>query len=237
MGGAPSTLLHEPSLLLGGADVLQTNFLDGIDAVISVCDKRPSSREGLAVLHINLADAPGTQLAPSFSEAAQFIHTARAAAGGGAVYIHCTAGISRSTTIAAAYLMALLGLTRNQALGHIHRCRETACPNEGFLQQLQQFEGAAATAVGEQLAALQLPNHDALKERDLRSVAESLRAASEAARIYSESKWFYRDDATPVPPQLLAFRCDPGDGNGPRVPVEISKRHSDPEENLAGTWL
>ena len=79
-------MLHEPSLLLGGADVLQTNFLDGIDAVISVCDKRPSSREGLAVLHINLADAPGTQLAPSFSEAAHFIHTARAAAGGGAAY-------------------------------------------------------------------------------------------------------------------------------------------------------
>ena len=103
MGGAPSTLLHAPPLVLGGADVLKPGSewtLEGnnIAACVSVCDKTPRPQSGLEILHINLQDKPETQLSPTFSEAAAFIHTARCA--GGAVYVHCTAGVSRSTTIA-----------------------------------------------------------------------------------------------------------------------------------------
>ena len=52
MGGAPSTLLQEPALMLGGADVLEDGgdgffATHGIGAVLSVCDKRPAEREGL----------------------------------------------------------------------------------------------------------------------------------------------------------------------------------------------
>ena len=143
MGGAPSTLLQEPALMLGGADVLEDGgdgffSTHGIGAVLSVCDKRPAEREGLQVLHINLPDHRDSQLAPLFAQAAEFIHTARAA--GTPVYVHCTAGISRSTTMCTAYLMSALGLSRGEALGHIHRCREAACPNEGFLEQLDAFD-------------------------------------------------------------------------------------------------
>eukprot|EP01043_Picozoa_sp_COSAG02_P048945 COSAG02_NODE_4865_length_4888_cov_2.731259_6_plen_255_part_00 len=183
------------------------------------------------MLHIDVKDVPDTQLGPMFAEAAVFIHTARARQR--AVYVHCTAGISRSTTIAAAYLMASLGLNRSQALGHIHRCRETACPNEGFLAQLHEFEGAAAAAVGQQLTALEIPSQAQLRERDLRTIAESLRAAEEAARVFHESILFFRDDGTPVPPELAALVCDPGDGNGSRVPADISKVDSDPVEHMA----
>jgi len=56
------------------------------------------------------------------------------------VYIHCQAGISRSTTTFCSYLMVWLGFNVKQALGHLHRCRECICPNRGFRQQLARFE-------------------------------------------------------------------------------------------------
>jgi len=56
------------------------------------------------------------------------------------VYIHCQAGISRSTTTFCSYLMVWLGFTVKQALGHLHRCRECICPNRGFREQLALFE-------------------------------------------------------------------------------------------------
>ena len=82
MGGAPSTLLHGPLLLLGGADVLKPGSdwtLEGnnIAACVSVCDNKPELREGLQILHIDLQDKPETQLVPTFAEAAAFIHAAR----------------------------------------------------------------------------------------------------------------------------------------------------------------
>ena len=226
MGGAPSTILHEPALLLGGVDALKQD--DGNDfladhriaAVVSVCDERPADRDGLNVMHINLEDRPETELGPLFAEAAAFVHRARV--GGGAVYVHCTAGISRSTTIVVAYLMSSLGLTHGEALGHIHRCRDTVCPNEGFLAQLDAFEGDPAAAVGKELAAIakalgKTDEAQRLRERDLDAVAASLHAAEEAARAYAAASWFYRADAAPVPEHLVADIHDPGDGNGPRV--------------------
>merc|ERR1719498_1307082 len=72
-----------------------------------------------------------------FATAAAFIDTARKAGEG--VYVHCTAGISRSTAVVAGYLILALGLSDVDALGHIQRCRDTVCPNEGFREQLSQL--------------------------------------------------------------------------------------------------
>ena len=124
--------------------------------------------------------------------------------------------------MATAYLMAHLGLTRGEALGHIHRRRDTVCPNEGFLAQLDAFDGEPAAAVGEDLAAIakalgKTDEAQRLRERGLGAVAASLHAAEEAARAYAAASWFYRADGTPVPEHLVADIHDPGDGNGPRV--------------------
>lgn len=56
------------------------------------------------------------------------------------VYIHCQAGISRSTTTFCSYLIVWLGFNMKQSLGHLHRCRGCVCPNQGFRQQLRLFE-------------------------------------------------------------------------------------------------
>lgn len=53
------------------------------------------------------------------------------------VLIHCHAGISRSVTIAAAYLMQKKRQDVEEALQLIKRARPIAQPNEGFLAQLQ----------------------------------------------------------------------------------------------------
>ena len=65
--------------------------------------------------------------------------------------------------------------------------RDTACPNEGFLAQLAEFEGAAAAAVGKQLKEMNLPGAESLLKADLASIAVSLQAAEAAAMEYAVS--------------------------------------------------
>lgn len=53
------------------------------------------------------------------------------------VLIHCHAGISRSVTIAAAYLMRKKRQNIEETMQMIKRARPVARPNDGFMQQLQ----------------------------------------------------------------------------------------------------
>jgi len=50
------------------------------------------------------------------------------------------AGMSRSVTIAAAYLMSATSIKLKHALKLLKICRSIASPNEGFNKQLQYFE-------------------------------------------------------------------------------------------------
>ena len=45
------------------------------------------------------------------------------------MFVHCAAGISRSSTIAVAYLMAKYNIGFDQALGMVKRSRGCVCPN------------------------------------------------------------------------------------------------------------
>ena len=55
------------------------------------------------------------------------------------VFIHCQAGISRSSTIAIAYLMKRNGWTIDRAYQHVLDARPIIKPNKGFMQQLLQY--------------------------------------------------------------------------------------------------
>jgi protein-tyrosine phosphatase len=48
------------------------------------------------------------------------------------ILIHCTAGISRSSTIAIAYLAQLLGITHQDAYERVKSKRRIIKPNDGF---------------------------------------------------------------------------------------------------------
>mmetsp|Transcript_45308 Transcript_45308/g.144195 ORF Transcript_45308/g.144195 Transcript_45308/m.144195 type:complete len:87 (+) Transcript_45308:213-473(+) len=61
-------------------------------------------------------------------------------AGGGTVYVHCGAGISRSATMAAAYLMRKEALSAGDAVLAVRAARPFARPNDGFMRQLGVYE-------------------------------------------------------------------------------------------------
>jgi atypical dual specificity phosphatase len=54
--------------------------------------------------------------------------------------VHCSAGISRSPTIIAGYLMTRQGLPLKAALAAIVSARPTVCPNPGFIGQLRSLD-------------------------------------------------------------------------------------------------
>ena len=67
-----------------------------------------------------------------------------AIASGGRVLVHCQEGISRSSTILIAYLMARQGLSLQDAYGWVKAQRKQIFPNLGFWRQLDLFERTLA---------------------------------------------------------------------------------------------
>jgi len=65
-------------------------------------------------------------------DAALFIK--KSLAEGGTVFVHCYAGISRSTSCIVAYLMYEYGMSQVQALNLIRQGRPIINPNVGFRQ-------------------------------------------------------------------------------------------------------
>ncbi|KPA85563.1 putative phopshatase [Leptomonas pyrrhocoris] len=90
-------------------------------------------------LVVGVDDYPEQGMIPIFEESFRFIDEARSNKKG--VLIHCFAGMSRSVTIAVAYIMHLKGLTCTEALWMVRQARPAARPNEGFLGELKRYEG------------------------------------------------------------------------------------------------
>lgn len=57
-----------------------------------------------------------------------------------ALLVHCRAGISRSVTIATAFVMKHKQLKTKEALAIVKKARFQARPNDGFMKQLINFE-------------------------------------------------------------------------------------------------
>ena len=96
-------------------------------------------------LHIDLEDDECIDISQHFLQVINHVEAARKR--GDCVLIHCAAGVSRSVTIMAAYLMWKHQWTRDQALDYIRERRNQIRPNDGFLQQLALFEGTLAKIV------------------------------------------------------------------------------------------
>ncbi|XP_076030511.1 dual specificity protein phosphatase 22-like isoform X2 [Oratosquilla oratoria] len=111
-----------------------------ITHILSIHDnarKLPCNRDK-EYLCIIASDSPGQNLTQYFPICNDFIHTARL--NGGAVLIHCLAGMSRSVTVAVVYVMCVTSLSWRDALKAVRGARNVANPNVGFLKQLQDYE-------------------------------------------------------------------------------------------------
>ncbi|XP_030766139.1 dual specificity protein phosphatase 22-like isoform X2 [Sitophilus oryzae] len=89
-------------------------------------------------LCVMASDTPDQNLTQYFSLCNDFIHAARLRDGN--VLIHCLAGMSRSVTVAVAYIMSVTTLNWKDGLKVVKAGRNVANPNLGFQQQLEQFE-------------------------------------------------------------------------------------------------
>ncbi|PBK63486.1 phosphatases II [Armillaria solidipes] len=107
----------------------------GITHIVSVCPEYSST--GPNHLTIAVDDSEYDDLLIHLPRACQFIESALAQ--GGCVLVHCVMGISRSTTVVAAYLMKTRGISTSLALKLIKRERPCAHPNYGFIKQLDTF--------------------------------------------------------------------------------------------------
>ncbi|CAD2219055.1 phopshatase [Angomonas deanei] len=93
---------------------------------------------GMKHLVLPINDFPEENMSILFQEAFDFIDEARKEKKG--ILIHCFAGLSRSVTIAAAYIMKNEKMTRDKAMDLIKQARPAARPNDGFMNELLTFE-------------------------------------------------------------------------------------------------
>lgn len=134
-----------PGLFIGSQDaaadlpLLQARGVTHVvnAAAISVPDYHEGS--GLTYLPLQMHDLPSfTITRETFQVACDFIE--QALSSGGAVFVHCVAGISRSGALVVAYLMVKRGMSLHEALSRARAARPVVNPNDGFMQQLAELE-------------------------------------------------------------------------------------------------
>ncbi|KAI0797443.1 protein-tyrosine phosphatase-like protein [Abortiporus biennis] len=138
------SLILPPAIYLGPCSAASSkSFLttNSITHVLSVGSSPAEKVDGVIYYRISLSDTPSSSITKVCDSACDIIDTAvRSKNGSGKILIHCSAGISRSPMVVAAYLMKRHKMTLKAALGQIVLARPQVSPNPGFLQQLKELE-------------------------------------------------------------------------------------------------
>jgi hypothetical protein len=109
-----------------------------IRRIVNVTESCPNYfPEDFQYLRVPVKDRVGSDIKQHFREAAAFIEEGLKE---GAVLVHCSAGISRSPTIVASYLMIKYGVTSTHALKVLTIRRDVVDVNFGFACTLMTFE-------------------------------------------------------------------------------------------------
>lgn len=131
-----------PGIFLGGTAAAEDRSEQqslGITHVLNATAHQPRTPlQNTKMLMLHLRDGDGEQdLTKHFPACIDFIDEARK--DGGAVLVHCVRGVSRSSALVIAYLIARAGMTFEDALALTKRARPIAKPRRGFCQQLQAY--------------------------------------------------------------------------------------------------
>jgi len=127
--------------IYAGTD-LKTLREHGIDVIVAATPKLPMntdvySKNGFSLLHVPLLDLPSQNIQQWFKLSNEFIKAHHQI--GRKVLVHCMAGISRSVTLVAAYLIFHNGWSVDQTIEFIRKGRSCANPNNGFQMQLDLY--------------------------------------------------------------------------------------------------
>ncbi|XP_067123498.1 dual specificity protein phosphatase 16-like [Centruroides vittatus] len=118
-------------------EILQNHNITYELNVSTTCPK-PDFIQDAHFMRIPVNDNYSEKLLPYFPLAFQFLDKVRESSG--SVLVHCLAGISRSPTIAIAYVMHHLHLNSDDAYRYVKAKRPTISPNFNFLGQLLEYE-------------------------------------------------------------------------------------------------
>jgi len=133
-----------PSLYLGPCSAASSKaFLtaNAVTHVLSVGATPTNPVEGVAYQRISISDSPSSSITKVCDAACVIIDDALSShKGKGKILVHCSAGISRSPMVVAAYLMRRRGMSLREALSQIIQVRPQVSPNAGFLEQLKELE-------------------------------------------------------------------------------------------------
>lgn len=99
-------------------------------------------------LRIPVEDTVKQNMVQAITTSLRFIRSARLT--NGTVLIHCRAGVSRSATVALAYLMTQYRWKLEYALQYLKQRRPIIRPNPGFIQQLKCIEATLFTEKDEE---------------------------------------------------------------------------------------
>ena len=140
-----------PHLFLGNMrDASDMDVLSRLNIryILNVTAKPPQYTigPGFRYKHLEAADNGLQNIRQFFEEAFEFIDEAKENNTG--VLVHCQAGISRSPTIAVAYLMKHYPMPMSDAYKFVKLRRSIISPNLNFMGQLYEFEQVLKAASG-----------------------------------------------------------------------------------------
>jgi len=136
------------ALYLSGCSPVTSENLEslGITAVVCALSETEERRmmadrvlpDHVKRMHVRLVDSDSSDISSYFESAGQFIDGELRA--GGRVLIHCAAGISRSATILLSFLMRYRNYDLRSAFNLVKSIRRVVRPNNGFFQNLIDYE-------------------------------------------------------------------------------------------------
>lgn len=111
-----------------------------VEATHSRFSQHIAKNNDIQYLEIKIWDYEGASISDHFNRVHGFIEFARST--GGKVFVHCKAGISRSSSLILSYLLKYHDMTLRDAIKFVVTARPIVCPNDGFMSQLIVYEAS-----------------------------------------------------------------------------------------------